>query len=121
MKKIALIFFTFSGIYTGFAQSSLNGADMGAISQKVPEKIKPAVQVSPNPARNKVELDITGFDKGYLQVFLFNNTGKTVKHEKRLLVHGNETVILMFSLEPGLYYLQLKQGSKNTRTKLVIQ
>ena len=85
------------------------------------DKEKPVVQLFPNPAKNKVELEIRGFEPGYLQISLLNNNGKVVKEEKRLLLFGSETVVLMFSQDPGLYYLLVKQGAKSVRTKLVIQ
>ena len=132
MKEITLIFFTFSGIY-GFAQNPATAIDIVTAGQKIQVtsqpgkvdmivvKVKPVVQLFPNPAKNKVELEIKGFDPGYIQISLLNNNGKTVKEEKRLLLGGSETVVLMFSQDPGLYYLLLKQGTKSVRTKLVIQ
>ncbi len=133
MKKITLVFFTFSGIYSAFAQNPPPAIDTAIASQRIQitsqpgevgvivVKDKPAVQVFPNPAKNKVELDIKGFDQGYLEVSLFKNNGKMVKREKRLIMGGEESVVFMFSEQPGLYYLMLKQGAKSIRTKLVIQ
>ncbi len=133
MKRITLIFFTFLGIYSGFAQNTPIAVDTAIADQKIQlitqsvetgmaiVNDKPLVQVFPNPAKNKVELEIKGFEPGYLRVSLLNNSGKPVKEEKRLLLSGSETVVLMFSQDPGLYYLLLKQGAKTVRTKLIIQ
>lgn len=119
MKKITLIFFTLSGIYAGFAQGKEPVLDSIVISKMLQDK--PAVQLFPNPAKNKVELEISGFDAGYLQIAILNQAGRTVREEKRLLVGGKEFVVLMFSLSPGLYYLHLKQNSRSVRAKLIIQ
>ncbi len=120
MKKIIFIFFTFSGIYNGIAQNPALAFDTGTGGKKLktnsrPDmagrgivKEKPVVQLFPNPAKNKVELEIKGFDPGYMQIILLSNNGKAVKEEKRLIFSGDETIVLMFSQDPGLYYLLLK-------------
>lgn len=133
MKKITLLFFTFSGIYSGMAQKTATGTNSTKAIEKIQlsnqpgdpvvtvDKDKPVVQIFPNPAKNKVELVIKGFDPGYLQVSLLNNNGKMIKEEKRLIVGGAETIVFMFSEKAGLYYILLKQGTRSIRTKLLIQ
>ncbi len=132
MKKITLIFFTLCGICAAHAQTS-PAVDSGMVSQKIQvisqpgkndqvvAKETPLVRVFPNPAKNKVELDIKGFEPGYMQIILQNNSGKKVREEKRLIFNGNETIVLMFLEKPGIYFLLLRQGTKSLRTKLVIQ
>ncbi len=87
----------------------------------VPARPKPTAGLYPNPAKNKVEIDIRGFDGGYVQVQLLNINGKVVREEKRLLFSGNEIIVFMFSESPGLYYLLVKQGMQMLKKKLVIQ
>lgn len=133
MKKIIVIFITFSGIYTAFAQNSPGTIDSALVKQnnvvsKQPAKIDsqmvkemPAVRVFPNPAKNKVEIEVKGFEPGNVQVQLIDKNGKLVRNDKRIVFSGNEIIVLMFSEKPGLYFLLVKQGGKNVRTKLVIQ
>ena len=133
MKKITLIFFTFLGICKGFTQNpaqiidSVNIEHKPAITSK-PGKIdslaakeKSFVRLFPNPAKNKVEIEIKGFDPGYVQIQLLDNNGKLVREDKRLVFGGNEIIVLMFSEKPGLYFLLVKQHEKKLKNKLVIQ
>lgn len=133
MKKITLIIFTFSGIYAGFSQKPPEITDSVVVKQNAVENVRPAkkdsavviekasVRLYPNPAKNKVEIEIKGFDPGNIQLQLIDKNGKLVRNDKRTVFSGNETIILMFSEKPGLYFLFLKQGDKNLKSKLIIQ
>lgn len=133
MKKIILLFFTFSGICCCLAQQpskrtdTING-QKDAVSNTLLLKTdslflkkKPSVRLYPNPAKNKAEIEIKGFDAGYVKIQLINNAGKLLLEEKRLVVSGNEVIIFMFSEKPGLYFLLLKQGKIMVKSKLLIQ
>ena len=75
-------------------------------------KEKPVVRLFPNPAKNKVEIEIKGFEPGLcaaINCWIMN--GKLLKEEKRLVLGGNEIIVFMFSEKPGLYYILLKQGT----------
>ena len=133
MKKIILLFFTFSGICCCLAQQlskitdTINGKK-DAVSNTLPLKTdslaakeKPVVRLYPNPAKNKTEIEIKGFDAGYVIIQLINNTGKLLREEKRLVLTGNEIIIFMFSENPGLYFLFIRQGKIIKKTRLVIQ
>lgn len=133
MKKTILIFFTFLGIYAGFAQKPLQTADsipgrQNVIANMQPNskqsaavKEKPSIHLYPNPAKNKVEIDIKGFDPGYVKIQLVDNKGEVVRADNRLVLSGSEVIVLMFSEKPGLYFLWLKQGEKILKSKLIIQ
>ena len=133
MKKIILLFFTFLGICSCFSQELPENKDSTIVSQRkiantlplkpdsVKTKEKALVRIFPNPAKNKIEIEIKGFTQGYVKLQLLTNTGKLVREEKRLVLNGNETIIFMFSEIPGLYYLLLKQGTQMLKSKLIIQ
>jgi hypothetical protein len=133
MKKIILLFFTFSGICSCFSQNLPRKTD-GIIATQHPvanilplktdsikAKEKSSAHIYPNPAKNKVEIEIKGFEPGYVNLQLLNSTGKLKREEKRLVLTGNETIIFMFLETPGLYYLLLKQGTQTVKSKLIIQ
>jgi hypothetical protein len=133
MKKIVLLFFTFLGICSCFSQELpekkdsmivLQSKDTNSLPLKsdvVKTKEKISARIFPNPAKNKVEIEISGFEPGYIKLQLLTNTGKLVREEKRLVLTGNETIIFMFSEIAGLYYLLLKQGTQMLKNKLIIQ
>ena len=118
MKKIILLYFTFLGICCCLAQpaktiDTINGKK-DAVSNtlllktdSIILKKKPSVRLYPNPAKNKAEIEIKGFDAGYVKIQLINNAGKLLQEETRLVVSGNEVIIFMFSEKPGLYFLFL--------------
>lgn len=132
MKKIILLFFTFLGICCCLAQPSktidtINGKK-DAISNTQPFKTdgliakeKPSIRLYPNPAKNKTEIEIKGFEAGYVKIQLISNDGKLLREEKRLVLTGNDVIIFMFSEKPGLYFLFLKQKKAMLKSKLVIQ
>ncbi|MEP7236672.1 MAG: T9SS type A sorting domain-containing protein [Ferruginibacter sp.] len=115
MKQIVFLFFTFLGICTAFAQKPAPPVDSIALKEK------PSVHLFPNPAKNKAEIEIRGFDPGYLQVQLIDKAGNLVRNDKRFVFSGNEIIVFMFSEKPGLYILLLKQGEKKVRTNLLIK
>ncbi len=132
MKKIILLFFTFLGICCCLAQpakttDTINGKK-DAVSNTPPFKTdslvakgKPLLRLYPNPAKNKAEIEIKGFDAGYVIIQLMNNAGKLIREERRLVLTGNEIIIFMFSENPGLYFLFIKQGKIIKKARLVIQ
>ena len=132
MKKIISLFFTFSGICCCLAQpakilDTVNGKKDAVLNTQslktdsLTVKEKPVVRLYPNPAKNKAEIEIKGFDAGYVKIQLMNNEGKLLREEKRLVLTGNEVIIFMFSEKPGLYFLFIKQGKIIKKAKLIIQ
>jgi Secretion system C-terminal sorting domain len=132
MKKILILFFTLSGICSGFAQtgevtsvpdsSATQGPLKGQLRKdSIPGKEKPSAKLFPNPATNKVEIEIKGFNPGFVQVQIMDNDRKLIREDKRLLLSGNEVVMLMFSLQPGLYFVTVKQNEKFCKRQLIVQ
>ncbi len=128
MKKIILLFFTFSGICSCFAQEPVKVADtvnrgtnILPLKTDSAAKEKPSLRIYPNPAKNKAEIEIKGFEPGYVKLQLMSTGGKLLREEKRLVLNGNEVIVFMFSEKPGLYFLFVKQGKIIVKNKLLIQ
>jgi Secretion system C-terminal sorting domain len=131
MKKIILLFFTFLGICSCFSQNIPKSTDAisGTVNQVANTlplktdsiKLTASARLYPNPAKNKVEIEIKGFEPGYIKLQLLNNNGKLLREEKRLALTGNETIVFMFAETPGLYYIIFKQRLRMLKNKLVIQ
>jgi Secretion system C-terminal sorting domain len=123
MKKIILLSFTFLGICNGFAQiPSVNEAPpiQKTVSDSIPRE-RATVKLFPNPAKNKIELEVKGFEAGMVQLQIINVSGKLVRNDSRLLFSGNENIVVMFSLTPGIYFITLKQKDKLVKKKMVVQ
>ncbi len=124
MKKIVFLFFTLSGICAAFAQKPGEPFPDSLGKSKADSTVKTPntfIRLFPNPTKNKVEIEVNGFEPGFVQVQITDNNAKTVRNDKRLLLNGNETVVMMFSLQPGIYFIAVKQKGKMVRSKLMVQ
>ena len=74
-----------------------------------------------NPAKNKVVLEVYGFQPGPIQVQIVNLNGKAERNDQRLLANGNETMVVMFCLPAGIYFVVLTQNDKQVRKKMAVQ
>jgi hypothetical protein len=132
MKEIVILFFTFSGICKAFAQNPLGDTmpdglkNKLAITQKTAvdtalDKEKATAKLYPNPAKNKVELEVKGFEQGQIQVQIIDINGKKLRDDQRFLFNGNENITLMFSLPQGIYFVVLRQAKKLVKMKMMVQ
>lgn len=80
-----------------------------------------AASIYPNPANYKIEITVKNFEPGTIQIIITNINGKIYRNDSRLLVSGNETVVVMFALPQGVYFVLLKQNKKAVRKKLLIE
>lgn len=126
MRQIVILFLTFSGICKGFAQAAADTFPKYAI--EVPQakkdtiaKEKTAIKIYPNPAKNKVELSVSGFQPGSVQLQILDQKGNKLRDDKRLLFSGNESITVMFSLPAGFYFIQVRQNNLLLRKKLMVQ
>ena len=128
MKEICFIIFSLLGICAAKAQVTGSGTPDSAVSTSVKKiitdsaaKEKIAVKLYPNPAKNKAELEIRGFEPGLAQVQIINVNGGIERNDQRLLATGNENMVLMFSLQAGVYFVVLRQKDKLVKKKLLVQ
>jgi hypothetical protein len=117
MKKIVFVFVAFLGICEGTAQRVSGNAGKDSVTQIT----NPSVRFYPNPATNRVEAEINGFEPGYLIVRVTDDKGRLAREEKRMVIDGNEMIVFMFSLKPGIYFLSFKQGRRQASAKLLIR
>ena len=131
MKIILIGFLTFSGISTIFAQPERKMIFRDTLEHRLAlssgkndsstEKEKYFARIYPNPTRNKIQIDVKGFEAGWLQLKFYDTRGNKIRDEKRLLSDGNEVITVMFLLQPGVYLLLLKQNKRSLKKSLVVQ
>jgi hypothetical protein len=129
MKEIVILLVTFLGICKGFAQSPAGSFTPDSVKnglQKVAADTATAirratVKLFPNPAKNKAELEVKGFEAGTIQLQIVDVNGKLLRDDQRLLVSGDESMVIMFSLQPGIYFIVLKQKNRSVKKKMVVQ
>ena len=131
MKQILIFLLSFSGISIGLAQPQrkvtfgdsldhLKTLNSGK-SDSITVKERYAARLFPNPARNKVQIAVMGFEPGYLELKFYDIHGNKLRDEKRLMSIGTETIPVMFLLQPGVYLLFIKQNKRSLKKILVVQ
>jgi hypothetical protein len=80
-----------------------------------------AAAIYPNPARYKIEIAVKNFEAGVVQLMIADINGKLFRNDYRLLINGNENMIVMFALPAGVYFVQLRQQKKIVKKKLVVE
>jgi hypothetical protein len=124
MKKIVILLVTLLGICKGFAQNpsdSIAAAGKKAGLDSLVKKNIASVKLYPNPTKNKVELECTGFQTGPVQLQIISTGGKIVRNDSRQFFSGNENMVVMFSLTPGIYFVLLKQKDTLVKKKMVVE
>ncbi len=123
MKKIVILIVTLLGICKGFAQNSTASAttEIKKIASDSIVKEKAAIKFYPNPAKNKAVLEVSGFKAGTVQLQIIDIAGKILRNDTRLLCNGNESLVLMFSVKPGIYFIVLTQKDTWAKKKMVVE
>jgi Secretion system C-terminal sorting domain len=132
MKEIVILFFTFLGICKAFAQNATDknmpdslknkiAVTQKSIADSLLRKEKDTAKLYPNPAKNRAEIEVKGFEQGQIQVQIIDINGKKLRDDQRFLFNGNENITVMFSLQPGIYFVVLRQIKKTVKMKMVVQ
>ncbi len=122
MKIFVFLAFSLLGKFVCLAQSdSTASANLPLKTTEAALKPKAAVLLYPNPVKNKASLQLTGFEPGMIQLQIVSMAGRVERSEERLLISGNETVVIMFSLPAGVHHVIIKQKSKIAKAKMLVQ
>ena len=84
------------------------------------EETKTSLKVYPNPAKNKITLDITGFDAGLATVKITDTKGKIWREDNRLLTNGTEEIVMFLMLPSGVYFISINEKAKIIKKKLMV-
>lgn len=85
-----------------------------------PKTAQPDISIYPNPAKNKITIQVKGFKPGMVSVKLLDTKGKQVREDSRLLTNGTEDIIMFLMLKAGIYFILVSEPGKIARKKLVI-
>lgn len=125
MRSVWLLFFSSIITQYCFAQNngdkdSTNQGNVGFIQLPATDIVKAYFSIYPNPAKNKITLQVTGFAPGITVVKITDTKGKVWRADNRLLINGTEEVTIFLMLPTGIYFIELNQPKKMARKKLVI-
>ncbi|MEO7767285.1 MAG: T9SS type A sorting domain-containing protein [Ferruginibacter sp.] len=90
------------------------------IKQNTADILKPALTIYPNPANNKIVLQVKNFEPGMVSVKLMDIKGKLVREDERLLTNGTEEITMFLMLKAGIYFIIVGEPGKSARKKLVM-
>ena len=112
-------------IGTSFSQTPIDSLQVKALSkQKSNDSLqalnKAQLIIYPNPAKNKVTLQVKGFEAGTASVRIMDSKGKLIRDDSRLLTNGSEDIIMFLMLQPGIYFIIVSEKGKLARKKLII-
>jgi hypothetical protein len=82
--------------------------------------ISTSLKVYPNPAKNKVSLQVKGFEPGMATVKITDTKGKVWREDNRLLTNGNEEIAMFLLLRPGVYFIAVSEKRKIVKKKLLV-
>lgn len=83
--------------------------------------LQAGMKLYPNPAKNKIELQLQGFETGTVFISTIDIKGKIVNRCERMMIKGEENIIMFLSVDPGIYIVAVEQKNKSVRKKLVVQ
>lgn len=111
---------------TGYctAQADNNESSKGILSATTIKKelllASQDIKLYPNPAKNKITIQVSGFAPGMLNVRIIDSKGKLLRQDSRLLISGTEEVPMFLALEHGVYYVMVDQKDKSVKKRLAI-
>lgn len=99
---------------------TLSGVAFGQTSSTDPD---PFIQVTPNPAKDHVNIYFEDFSSGEVTVSLINLIGKE-EFKRTVSVTNGHMVYLdlkSYDLKKGIYFIRVKSADKLINKKLLIQ
>lgn len=81
---------------------------------------KISLKIYPNPAKNKISMEVKGFEPGMAIVKIIDTKGKVWRVDNRLLTNGNEEIPMFLQLNPGIYFISVTEKEKTSKKKLII-
>lgn len=126
MKVYLLVFCSFF-MLESFAQLDTTG-DSGSLfetsnrleSKTTKEAVKATLKIYPNPAKNRITLEVNGFEAGLAMVKITDAKGKIWREDNRLLANGTEDIAMFLMLPPGIYFISISEKTKVIKKKLVV-
>ena len=127
LKSFLLMFISLTTVHC-FSQSEENKDNILKTSSiQFAAKVVPAVvsnnttlKVYPNPAKNKVTLNVSGFEPGMVVVKIADTKGKVWRVDNRLLTNGSEEIAMFLLLQPGIYFISISEKNKVVKKKLIV-
>src|SRR6187455_1361381 len=103
------------------SEDSIKGPTASIKKAKDDPAITPVLNIFPNPATNKITMQVKNFSPGMVSVKILDAKGKIMREDNRLLTNGSEDVVMFLSLKAGIYIILVSDQGKSARRKLLVQ
>ncbi len=81
-----------------------------------------SVKLSPNPAHNVVNVNLSSVSAGMAQMTVVNSIGKVISTENIQLNKGNNLITRdLTELSSGIYFVKITKGTQNITKKLMVK
>src|SRR6478609_1524487 len=111
MRSLALLLFccaiyneSFSQSPTGYDSIKPTLTVNSQAEKDSKRKSQAELTIFPNPAKNKITVQVKNFKPGMVSVKVIDLKGKVVKEDIRLLTNGSEDIIMFLMLKAGIYF-----------------
>jgi len=131
MKNILLLFSIFVSLLSASAQSLKYGFDNQQVktSQAISsvssaEGTIENITVYPNPVVDELRITFRSSHRSQAMFSIFNNIGKQVYTQESTVDPGNNIIsidIRSKSIEPGVYFVQVKSENQTFTRKLIVK
>ena len=81
---------------------------------------KLTIKIYPNPAINKIALQVSGFKPGLVMVKILDDKGILYTNDNRLLTTSEDEIAMFLQLKRGVYFVIISQQNKSVRKKLMV-
>ncbi len=114
-----LVYQTHTGTNGSIAEGVQQAYEISVVTAIEDAKsIKLMVSAYPNPTTDYLTLEVNEFELSNLSFQLYDMNGKLLQSEK---ITGNQTSIVMRSLVPATYFIQVSQENKELKTFKIIK
>ena len=93
---------------------------IGTTKMPVIVSSKLTIKIYPNPAINKISLQVTGFKPGLVMVKILDDKGILYTNDNRLLTTSEDEIAMFLQLKRGVYFVIISQQNKSVRKKLMV-
>jgi len=131
MKKILLLLSIFVSILSATAQSSKYGVDnLQVKGSQVTSSVSSTegtienMTIYPNPVVEELRVTFRSSHRSKAMFSIFNNIGKPVYTQESSVDPGNNIIsidIRSKSIEPGVYFVQVKSENQTLTRKLIVK
>lgn len=112
----------------GFSQSGPNKTEKinadsltnSTAKSRINLSSKVSLKIFPNPATNKISLQVSGFKQGLVMVKISDEKGNIHSADSRLLTTNDNEITMFLQLRQGVYFVSVTQQNRSVKKRLLV-